>query len=393
MKQVESGCRVQDSHCCEIVSTSTFRRFSSSGKRNMTDRKQKYFTYDDKTMPMHFPRLLVEVAIEQGADGAALLERTGIDAAMFESSDARISLRQYGRLIRKAIKLTKNPGLGVDLGRRVQPPNLGILGLAAMGCSDVRTAMDFALQYHRLMTPNWNVSLEVNADVASLILREAIPLLELHVFGTEVVLGAFNNVAITMLKREVPVIEVRLDYARPDYAERYTQITRAPILFDQPVTQVIMDAAFLLEKLPSPDPITVHAAKRQCEAALSSTVTSDSLMSNVRRELGASPGRYLNSEELALALQISERTLRRGLKEVNTSYQEMLDNARCEHAIQLLIGTAMSINEIAKHLGFSDGRSFRRAFKRWTGCTAAQYRKEKRMERADRKHKNPSAAS
>jgi AraC-like DNA-binding protein len=358
----------------------------------MTDRKRKYFIYDDKIVPMHFPRLLVEVAVEQGADGTALLERTCIDAAMFESSDARISLRQYALLIRNATKLTQNPALGIDLGRRVQPPNLGMLGLAAMGCPDVRTALDLGLQYHRLLMPTWDVSLEVKAELASLTFREVIPFFELHVYSTEVTLGAFNNLALTLIKRQVPVIEVKMDYARPDYAERYAEITRAPVLFDQPVTEVIIDAAFLQEKLPSPDPITVHAAKRQCEAALSSAVSSDSLIANVRRELCALPGRYPNPEELARVLQISERTLRRGLKEMGTSYQEMLDKARCEHAIQLLIGTGMSINEIAKHLGFSDSRSFRRAFKRWTGSTAAQYRKEKRMERVDGKQKNPSAS-
>lgn len=357
----------------------------------MTDRTRNYFTYDDKIIPMHFPRLLVELAVEQGADRTALLKRTGIDAAMFESSDARISLRQNARLIRYAMKLTQNPGLGVDLSRRVQPLNLGILGLATMGCADVRTAIDLALQYHRLLMPHWNASLEVKANLASLFFREAIPLLDLHVFATEVVLGTFNNVALALFNREAPIIEVRLDYARPDYAERYAEITRAPILFKQPVTEVVIDAAFLQEKLPSSDPITVHAAKRQCAAALSSTVLSDSLIANVRRELGALPGRYPNPVELARALQISERTLRRGLKEMNTSYQEMLDKARCEHASQLLIGTDMSIVEIAKRLGYSEDRSFRRAFKRWTGWTAVRYRKEKRTDRIDGKQKDPSA--
>ena len=144
-----------------------------------------------------------------------------------------------------------------------------------------------------------------------------------------------------------------------------------------------MESAFLEEKLPSPDPITLRAAERQCAASLSSIVSSDSLVENVRRELGVLPGRFPDPKELARVLKISERTLRRGLNEMGTSYQAMLDNVRCEHAIQLLIGTGMSVNEIAKRLDFSGGRSFRRAFKRWTGWTALQYRKEKKLDRVD----------
>lgn len=351
----------------------------------MTKPTRKYFTYDDKVIPTHFPRLLVEVAVEQGADSTALLEGTGIETSMLESPDARISLRQYARLVQNAKRLTRNTALGIDLGRRIQPPNLGMLGLAVMGSPDVGKAIDLALQYYRILMPAWDLSLEVNGDRASLIVREAIPLLDQHVFATELLLFASENLARITLGRATPIIEIRLDYAKPAHAKRYTEVTRAPIRFNQPVTEIVFDATILKEKLRTPDPITVRVAERQCEASLSSTVLSESLVANVRRLLGALPGRYPDRKELARVLQTSERTLRRGLKDMGTSYTVLLDSVRCEHAIQLLIGTDLSINEIAGHLGFSEGRSFRRAFKRWTGWTATQYREDKRAEMGDRK--------
>ncbi len=343
----------------------------------MTRKARRYLNYDDPVVPMHQPRLLVEVAVEQGADAKALLEGTGINTAMFESPDARISLRQYARLARNAIRHTGNPGLGLDFGSRVQLPNFGMVGLAAMSSRDARTAIDLALQYYRLLMPAWDLSLEVKGDRASLVVREAIPFQEHRVFATEFLLSAIDNLARSLLGREVLYIEIRLNFPRPDHAERYAEFTRAPILFDQPVTEVIVDAAVLQQKLPSSDPITVRAAERQCAAALASTGSSEGLVAAVRRILGASPGEYPDPEQLAGALQTSERTLRRSLKEMGSSYQSMLDQARREHAIQLLTGTAMSVNEIGEKLGFSEGRAFRRAFKRWTSRTPTQFRRQK----------------
>lgn len=345
----------------------------------MTGNIRKYLTYDDRVIPTHFPRLLVEVAVEQGADGKELIKRTGIVSEMFKNPDARISLRQYGQLVRNALRLTQNPGLGIDLGRRIQPSNLGMVGLAAMSSPDAMTAIELALQYSRLLMPAWDLSLQMKGDVASLIVREAIPLRALHVFGTELLLLSAGSVARAVLGRELPLIEVRLDYPKPVYVERYFEFIRAPIFFEQPATRVTVAAAILKEKLPASDPITARVAERQCAASLLPTASSDGLIANVRRILGASPGQYTDPERLARILQTSERSMRRALKDMGTSYQALLDEARCEHAIELLTGTGMSINEIAERLGFSDGRSFRRAFKRWTGRTATQYRTEKKL--------------
>ncbi len=343
----------------------------------MTRKAKKYIAYDDRVIPTQLPRLLVEVAVGQGAVVEALLEGTGIDLDMFESPDARISLRQYARLARNAIRRTRNPGLGLDFGRRVHLPNLGMLGLAAMSSRDTRAAVDLALQYYRLIMPAWDLSLEVKGDRASFIVKEAIPFQEQYTFAIEFLLSAVDRVARSLLGREVSYIEIRLSFPRPDHAERYAEITRAPILFDQPATEVIFDAAVLEQQFPSSDPITARAAERQCAAALPSSGSSDGLVAATRRILGASPGQYPEPEQLAEALQTSERTLRRALKEMGVSYQTMLDDARREHAVQLLIGTALSVNEIGERLGFSEGRAFRRAFKRWTGQTPTQFRKQK----------------
>jgi AraC-like DNA-binding protein len=72
---------------------------------------------------------------------------------------------------------------------------------------------------------------------------------------------------------------------------------------------------------------------------------------------------------------MSGRSLRRHLRELNTSYQQVTDRLKAELAEQLLRDTSRSVSDIAERLGFGDVANFRKAFKRWLGKTPSEYRK------------------
>jgi AraC-like DNA-binding protein len=69
--------------------------------------------------------------------------------------------------------------------------------------------------------------------------------------------------------------------------------------------------------------------------------------------------------QVAEALHLSVRTLRRRLSEEGTSFSELCERIRVGHAQCLLRQQGMTVAAAAVQLGFGDTRSFRRAFKRW----------------------------
>ena len=78
---------------------------------------KKFFTHDDPVLSVHHPRVLVETAVAHGADRRALLEGTGITDEILAQPEARISYAQFNVLEGNALRLTKNPALGLEFGR------------------------------------------------------------------------------------------------------------------------------------------------------------------------------------------------------------------------------------------------------------------------------------
>lgn len=77
---------------------------------------------------------------------------------------------------------------------------------------------------------------------------------------------------------------------------------------------------------------------------------------------------------LARSLGMSERSLRRRLDELGTSFRDVLDAVRKELALNHVKDRRLSLSEVAFLLGFSEPSTFHRAFKRWTGDTPAAFR-------------------
>jgi len=77
---------------------------------------------------------------------------------------------------------------------------------------------------------------------------------------------------------------------------------------------------------------------------------------------------------VARELCFSVRTLHNKLAEVDTSFQEILDQTRRELAEQYLRQDNLSVGDVAFLLGFSDFSNLSRAFKKWTGLSPTEYR-------------------
>jgi AraC-like DNA-binding protein len=85
---------------------------------------------------------------------------------------------------------------------------------------------------------------------------------------------------------------------------------------------------------------------------------------------------------------LAKRTLFRRLKNEGISFQALLDQTRSSLAREYLESTTLGTAEIADRCGYGDEANFRKAFQRWHGISASQWRlkqiqtrRENKMER------------
>ncbi|MES2498016.1 MAG: helix-turn-helix transcriptional regulator [Pseudomonadota bacterium] len=101
------------------------------------------------------------------------------------------------------------------------------------------------------------------------------------------------------------------------------------------------------------------------------SVGAPDIVGRVERELAG--GRH-DQAEVAAALGMSVASLRRRLTEAGLAFRDLRSTYQNSIA-RAALEDGSSIADIAENLGFSDGRSFARAFRQWNGVAPGDYRR------------------
>lgn len=83
----------------------------------------------------------------------------------------------------------------------------------------------------------------------------------------------------------------------------------------------------------------------------------------------------LTAENIAKLLGVESWTLRRALREEGTSFRALRNRFIARKACLLLADTNLPVEKIGEQLGYREPKSFRRAFKSWTGVSPTDFRK------------------
>ena len=78
---------------------------------------------------------------------------------------------------------------------------------------------------------------------------------------------------------------------------------------------------------------------------------------------------------------MTERTLGRRMQLLQLSFTVLLDEARRDAALHAVEHTDRALVEVGQSLGFAEPSTFWRAFRRWTGRTPREWRRQAATER------------
>lgn len=323
--------------------------------------------------------MILKFGETKGVNIGRLMEAQSFDPSLMKRPEAWIPARRFIPLWTELANQSADPDFGLHLGEWLLDNMAGhIFFSVMMNSSTVKKAIDVICHYHGLMN-NASQPKVVHESTRSRIFLESgrsgvVP----HRHQAEFVLSLFVSILRRLTLKNLKLERVRFQHVRPPDTSEHQRIFDCPLLFDQEVTELVVGkevmgcAVFLAsdEFFNRLEPYLSRLLERQT----SYLAWSNRTMSHLYRVLMR--GEKARLERVAADLAVSPRRLQYRLRDENTTFNRLLEQARKETAIHYLEQTEVPISDIAFILGFSEQSGFNHAFRRWTGMSPKVYRQQ-----------------
>ena len=313
---------------------------------------------------------LVQLADARGIDSRPWFAGLALNRAQIADPALRLSYRQAGSFVRRALQALDVPDAGLRIGREGTIGGFGLLGLAMMTSRTLGDAMFAGIAHHKICGCLLDVGVEpVSEREVALVAWPRFGDTELMPFFCEELFASCLMIARELVGPELRPLRVELAYPQPAYAAEYATLFECAVRFGATRNRLILDAQWLARPLPGYNPLTAKQALALCaqQRTPDGGEPHQEIVAAVERLLRSQLPQQPKLNDVARTLNLSERSLRRKLAESGRTFREIHDRVRAERALQLLQAGTLSVAQVGNEAGFSDPREFRRAFKRWTG--------------------------
>ena len=320
---------------------------------------------------------VVEIGQREARPITSWFDGTGLDPVeIFTSGTLKVSFRQAATVLRRAVRAMPGQPLGMQTGARDVLLTFGLLGVAMRSCATAGDAFALGVQMHQASGSLLDLETETLGDQIAMRLHERRPDPELLPFLCEEVLCSTITLARSVHGADWAPTAVELTYSEPVYARQYRRFFRCPITYGADANRMIFPATLLDQAMPTGHEPTRAAAVEACRRLLDLDGTHPDVVVAVETLLSRNLRHPVTMTEVADHLHVTERTLRRQLAATGESFSTVRDRIRERRATFLLNGSTLPINAIAKEIGFSEAREFRRAYLRWTGLPPSKVRRK-----------------
>jgi AraC-like DNA-binding protein len=338
---------------------------------------------DKQVIPIGQVKASVDRFVRKGYTIEEILDGTDLTLASLGNDSHKVSYRQRIRQLENMIRLSDESGFWL----KEEEPDAtisayGLLGYAMMSSATLHKAVGVAAKYHKMAGAMFDLEYLQDQQDAVLRIHHLLVRDEVGQMVVEELFRGITPLISLLLGHEHRPKEIRLSYRAPTYVELYDKAFNCPVKFDQLFCEYRFSAALLDEPLADADADTARICEESCQALLRELDIDDDLVSRICQVLLSVPGAFPCLDEIADKLHLGPRTLRRRLKELDTSYQKILDDVRRELAIQYLTTTDLSTQQVSDLLGYTEVTNFRRAFVKWVGNSPFRFRKLQKVTRS-----------
>ncbi len=331
----------------------------------------------ERTTSSSWALSIVQALELDGLDCQDLFVKLGLDYSALNDPDARFAQDGMTRLWQRAVEITGNPAIGLNLAKVMRPGAMHVVGYALMSSSTLRDSFQRLVRYQRIIAEGADVQFGSTNRGALLTLAihgDQLPPARQSADGSLASTLAFCR---WLTGKPLAPIEVYFQGPPPADIEPYQAAFQAPLRFNAEFHGMLMRHVDMDIALPTANAELAQLHDRFAGDYLARF--SDSRVTHQARQVICRllPQGEPRRETVAQSLHLSERSLQRRLDEEGTSFQQLLDDTRRTLAEQYLARADLALLEVAYLLGFADPSNFFRAFKRWFAMTPGEYRAQR----------------
>lgn len=339
-------------------------------------------------VPIRFARSLLRALEAQGYSSEEVLKSVNATVNPLECNDedATIDAGLYAELYRRIMDLLQDECFGLQLNRKIPAGTFRMTCLCIIHCNNLRSAIqrsgEFSDFCHELIGIHRKKHQPlVEEDEVATMVFEHNPWLfgrkgEENVLGIANAMSSWRRLSSWLIGRNIEPIEVLFTSDEPPRSENLKALFTCPIRFNQPINGFRF-ASYHLDSplIQTEDSLNEFLRTAPFQLLAKSDDDEQNIIAHMRRIVGNDFSKDFPSvTQMADALNMSVRTLRRRLKKEGLTFQQFKDNTRRQAAELYLARPELKINTVSALMGFDEPSAFHRSFKKWTEMTPGEFR-------------------
>lgn len=330
----------------------------------------------EQTVPSIVLPSWVKAATRCGFNLKPILQAHGIELDLMHIEHSMLPLGTLDRVLESCVERSPDQHFPFVIGETFAfeyLPDLETFLTTSASLRDAARVLEWA---PALVNPLVVARIEEAGEYARLVLEAPLdPALPARPYHAEMFFASIMKFVRMLLGEDVRLGQLCFRHSPPPYAWRYEDFFRLPVYFSQPVDALMFDRELLDRPLEGDYPALHQQAAELVEQRVARLTRREQLHVRLTRAMYSDP-RLLRGgvREVGRAFAMGPRTLQRRLRREGTSFASLQDSVRHQRALELLARDDMDLESISETLGFSDRRSFTRAFRRWTGGTPSRMR-------------------
>ena len=306
-----------------------------------------------------------------GGDGAALLARFGVPAAVLDSDDEVIPSIATAQVLEAAAAELDCPDLGLRLAGLQDIGVLGPLAIAIENSPTLGDALDCATRFLFVHSPALTVALVPDPCGRPGVVGLRYGSTELDPLPPQAAglgLGLLHRIGILLNGGRYGLRSVHLPHPPLAPVARYTEFFGADVRFGRPDAVLRVPGGLVAMAVPGGNQVLRDIAVDYITSHFPAPgrAVTDRVHLLLSQALGTSPVRV---GAIARLLRTHPRTLQRRLAAEHTTFETILDDVRRATAARLITQTDLPFVQVTAMIGLAEQSALSRAARRWFGLS------------------------